>query len=440
MSHPTGPRQLGVGVTLLSRAITSLTRPWALALLWLLVVIYAARFVMFKLPTPPAFTDFNHYYVASVALRMGSNPYRSRYDALATSLGLNLSGLDLENQPPTLLLLFEPLTRLGPHTAYWIWICISFVTLVIALCLLLRDTALNARQALLFGALLFLYPPVYEHFYFANFQIVISLLIVIAIFCMRRGADRWGGLWLALATALKAFPVMLAFYLLCRNRWRALSWMVMGGVIIGLFTLWDVGLVSLSFLSTFGFTTSRRFLEVPAYFSVSSVVSRLFWHGNVPLSPSIDTMRRIVIAVAELAVFVLTVSATAEVSFDRCWRAFSLWVTAMILLSPIAEPHYLVMLMVPFASVADAAAQGEADSRAIYAAVASYLVAFSRYPLMLLHHEALGSVAFFRIANQFWFLAMLLAYLAAYWLATSRNGAQHDTDLVPAAAGVSDYS
>jgi hypothetical protein len=95
------------------------------------------------------------------------------------------------------------------------------------------------------------------------------------------------------------------------------------------------------------------------------------------------------------------------------------------------------MLMVPFASVADAAAQGEADSRAIYAAVASYLVAFARYPLTLLHHVAPGSAEFVRIANQFWFLAMLLAYLAAYWLATSRNDARPDTYLVPAAAGVS---
>lgn len=437
MSHITAPRRLGVGVTLLSRVISSLTRPWFLVLLWLLVVVYAVRFVAFKLPTPPAFTDFNHYYVASLALRTGSNPYRIRYDGLAASLGLNLSGLDLENQPPALLLFFEPLTRLSPHTAYWVWICISFATLVIALCLLLWDTALDARQALLFGALLFLYPPVYEHFYFANFQIVISLLIVIATFCMRRGADRWAGLSLALATALKAFPVMLGFYLLCRKRWRALSWMTIGGVLIGLLTLWGVGLVSLSFLSTFGFTTSRRCLEVPAYFSVSSVVSRLFWRENVPLSPSLDTIRKIVIAVVELAVFVLTISATAEVSLDRYWRAFSLWVTAMILLSPIAEPHYLVMLMVPFASVADAAAQGEADSRAIYAGVASYLVAFARYPLTLLHHEAPGSAEFVRIANQFWFLAMLLAYLAAYWLATSRNDARPDTYLVPAAAGVS---
>ena len=75
----------------------------------------------------------------------------------------------------------------------------------------------------------------------------------------------------------------------------------------------------------------------------------------------------------------------------------------MILLSPIGEPHYLVLLMVPFASIADAAARGEAEPRVIYAAIASYLVAFSRYPLTLLHHFGLGSAAFFWIANQFGF-------------------------------------
>jgi hypothetical protein len=66
--------------------------------------------------------------------------------------------------------------------------------------------------------------------------------------------------------------------------------------------------------------------------------------------------------------------------------------------------------MIPFASIADAAARGEAEPRVIYAAIGSYLVTFSRYPLTLLHHFALGSVAFFWIANQFWSLALVLAY------------------------------
>jgi len=396
-------------------------RPRVLAVLWLLVLVYAVRFAVFKLQAPPRFSDFNHYYVSTLALRMGSNPYVTTFGALGRSLDLDLSDLTIENQPPTLLLCFEPLTRLNPYTAYWAWIGISLTFLIIAVYLLLRQTSLDTRQALLFGAFLFLYPPIYDHFYFANMQVAITLLLVITLCCLSRDADRWAGLPLALATALKAYPAILAVYLVCRCRWRTLLWMVIWGVIIGLLTLWGVGLVSFSFLDSFNFTTSRHFIGNPAFLSINSAVSRLFWREGVALTHSADIMRRVVIAVVELTVFALTVSATAGAGPDHGWRAFSLWVTAMILLSPIGEPHYLVMLIVPFASVADAAARGEADPRVIYAAIASYLVTFSRYPLTLMHHYHLGSAGFFWVANQFWFLAIVLAYLAAYWLAIAET-------------------
>jgi hypothetical protein len=434
ISQPIVRGSSSFAASLLPRVISALTRTWVLALLWLVVLLYAARFAIFELPSPPHFTDFNHYYTATLALRGGSNPYVTKFGALGRSLGLELSGLDMENQPPTLLLFFEPLTRLSPYSAYWTWVAISLAALVIAVCLLVRESSLDARQAILFGALLFLYPPVYEHFVFANMQIAITLLIAIAIRCLERGADRCAGLSLALAMALKAYPALLAIYLVCRRRWRTLLWMVIWGGIIGLLTLWGVGPVSFSFLNTFGFTTARHFLDNPGFFSINSMVSRLFWHGNLPLTPGADAMRRAAVVVSELALFALTVSATASAAPDRGWRAFSLWVPTMILLSPIAEPHYLVLLVVPFAAIAGAAARGEADPRVIYTAIASYVVALSRYPLTLLHHYVVGSAAFFRIANQFWFLAAALAYLAAYWLATSQSSAQDDMSFVPAAA------
>lgn len=418
----------------LPRVVTGLTRPWILSLLWLLVLGYAVRFALFKLPAPPDFSDFNHYYAAALSLRRGSNPYATSYEALGRSLGLNLSGLDTENQPPTLLLCFEPLTKLSPYAAYWIWIGLSLISLVIALWLLVGGaTSLDIRQACLFGALLFLYPPVYEHFVFANFQIAITLLIVIAMYFMERGANRAAGLSLALAMALKAYPALLAFYLVCRRRWQTLLWMVIWGGVMGLITLWEVGRVSFSFLNTFGITTSRRFLHNPAFFSIDATVSHLFWRGNPPLAAAANTVRRAAIALIELAVFALTVRATASAAPDRGWRAFSLWIPAMLLLSPIAEPHYLVLLLVPFAVIADAAARGEAAPRVIYGGIASYLVAFSRYPLALMHHLDLGSTAFFWIANQFWLLAVALMYLATYWLATSaRNSARADRSYAPA--------
>jgi hypothetical protein len=91
--------------------------------------------------------------------------------------------------------------------------------------------------------------------------------------------------------------------------------------------------------------------------------------------------------------------------------------------------------VVPFAAIADAAARGEAEPRVIYAAIGSYLVTISRYPLTLLHHYDLGSATFFWVANQFWFFAIALAYLATYWLTTSaRNSAQSDISFAPAVA------
>jgi Glycosyltransferase family 87 len=254
---------------LLPRLISALTRTWVLALLWLAVLVYASRFAIFKLPAPPNFTDFNHYYTATLALRRGSNPYLTSYGALGRSLGLELSGLDTENQPPTLFLCFAPLTRLGPYSAYWVWVAISLAALVIAVWVLVGETSLDTRQTLLFGALLFLYPPIYEHFYFANMQIAITLLIVVALHCMACGADRRAGLLLALATALKAYPALLAIYLACRGRWQALRWMTIWGGVIGLLTLWDVGSASFSFLKTFGYTTARHFIETPAFFRLT---------------------------------------------------------------------------------------------------------------------------------------------------------------------------
>jgi hypothetical protein len=53
----------------------------------------------------------------------------------------------------------------------------------------------------------------------------------------------------------------------------------------------------------------------------------------------------------------------------------------------------------------------------------------------VLHHYDLGSATFFRIANQFWFFAIALAYLATYWLVTSaQDFAQDDISFAPAAA------
>jgi hypothetical protein len=420
----------------LPRATSALAHPWALALLWLIVLVYAVRFVLFKLPAPPKFGDFGHFYTAALSLRLGSNPYTEKLDALAHSKGVDIGVNHISNQTPALLLCIEPPTRFDPRTAYWIWIGISFASLVLALGLLLfAETSLAPREMLLFAGLIFIYPPVYELFYFANAQCVILLLIVAAMYFLGRGWNCGAGLSLAMATALKAYPWTLAIYLACHRQWSALRWMIIGGAFLGALTIWSMGPATvLSFVGTWTFTNRRLFLGHPDNISINGFVSRLFWpQRGASLTHGLDAIRNAAVMTVEVALFVLTAAAYDRAEPDRDWRALSLWMVAMILLAPTAHGHYLVLLAVPFAAIAEAARRGEAEPRVIYCAIASYLLAFANYPLSLLQHYDWIGVASFRIASEYGVAAATLAYLAAYFFASARPPAGRSPELTEAA-------
>jgi glycosyl transferase family 87 len=223
---------------------------------------------------------------------------------------------------------------------------------------------------------------------------------------------------------LKVFPFVLVGYLACRRQWRALAWTAVGVALIGLVTLWRVGNVAWSFTEAIPFLTNRFWLSDPDNISINAVVSRIFWpQGDLPLRPAADAARRVVIALAELGVFLVTVRATVrrESEPERRWQAFSLWMVAMIVLSPTAFPKYLIMLVVPFAALARTATPRGMPARAARAAIASYGLAFSHQPLMLFERvfDLSSTTMVDRVAKEYWVVVVLLAYLACYWNVTA---------------------
>ena len=361
-----------------------IARPPRLILLWLLGLLNVFRLAI---QLPPKFADFNHYYVSALALREGINPYVTRLDPMARSLGLDLAGINKASYPPTFLLCFEALTHLPPHPAYWTWIGLNVAALAVALYLLLAIARpLDRRRASLFLALTLIYPPLYQEFYYGETQCLILLLAVLMMVCAEHGLDVAAGLLLALAGMLKVFPFVLVGYLVCRRQWRSLAWTAVGVVLIDLVTIWRVGLVAWSFTEAIPFLTNRFWLSDPDNISINAVVSRIFWPpGDLPLSPAADAMRRVVIALAELGVFAVTMRATVrrETESERRWQTFSLWTVAMIVLSPTAFPNYLIVVVVPFVDLARTATRRGVPARAARAALASYCLAFSHQPLML---------------------------------------------------------
>src|ERR1700674_1724736 len=140
--------------------------------------------------------DFSHYYVAALAMREGLNPYAIDLRPLGRQIGLD--GIARATDTPFFLLCFEPLTRLRPATAYWIWFAINAAALILAMVSILRAAPrLNRRQVFSLSAIILLYPPLSTHIFFAQTQIVVLLLVAVVLRSFESGRDRTAGLALA---------------------------------------------------------------------------------------------------------------------------------------------------------------------------------------------------------------------------------------------------
>ena len=122
-----------------------------------------------------------------------------------------------------------------------------------------------------------------------------------------------------------------------------------------------------------------------------------------------------------------TVRATHRVKprEDTDSRAFSLWVMTSVLLSPTAWVHYLVMALIPFALIADAVNRGRTSHRALWIAVASYIVvSLSTSGRAFFGPHATSPIAI--AVDECAFLSLLMVYVSAYWFVTDRGDAASD--------------
>ena len=385
--------------------------------------------------------DFSHYYVAALAMRTGLNPYAVDLRPLGRQLGLD--GIARATDTPFFLLCFEPLTWLRPGAAYWTWFAINAAALVLAMVLILRAAPrLNTRQLISLSAIILLYPPLSNHIFFSQTQIVILMLVVVTMRSLESGRDRTAGLALATAGLLKVFPLVIAGYFVVRQRWRALGWTAIGLIAGTAATVIAFGLErNASFVAGTYLTRSAGFLARPANVALGSFVSRMFWYaaGEVTMSPWLDWTRAITVLAAEVSVVGLTIFATlprartmSEGSItigSHESREFALWVTAAIMLSPTAWIHYLVLLILPFMLIAAAGWNGTASPRALWLMAASYAaislsMAITGSAQNSLAHRPHLKAALEECAT----LSLLLAYASAWFFAIDRPAGSSSGD------------
>jgi hypothetical protein len=252
--------------------------------------------------------------------------------------------------------------------------------------------------------------------------------MVAAMRAMERDRDGTAGLLIAVASLLRAYPLLLVGYFVLRRKWRAVIFATTGIAAGGFATIAILGLPqTLNFIHGGLWLTDYSVVSRVDNLSLGPFVSRMFWSltGTRPGS-SADWVRRAAIATAGLVVLGLTIRATLADADrgDPDWRIYSLWIATAVMLTPVGWHHYLVLLAIPFVQMVASATDGRSSSRAIWMAALAYLLsaislrAFSRFMIPPPTAFQLAYPSLARALEETSFVALLTGYIAAYWFAT----------------------
>ncbi|MFZ1118779.1 MAG: glycosyltransferase family 87 protein [Candidatus Binataceae bacterium] len=405
-----------------------LRHPLIVAFLSLAALIQVCRLYA-ALPGRIHEEDFADYYAAAMIMRQGENPYRTSLGPVGAKLGLHSKNHfrdDTIPETPAFLLGLKALGALPLTQAYWTWIAINFAALIASFYLLLGPgSGLRPVDACLMTALALIYPPLIDLFLTAQSQALVILGLALSIRWFASGRDGLAGLMLAALALVRGYPGLMGLYLILARKWRALAFMIAGGILgtaaVAASLGWNVIMDFPRGVQSTG--VDRQFLTVAWNIAPASFVWRLClylngWH----LGAASDRFARALGYAASLTFMVFTLKATLKrgSSPDRDWSLFALWGITSIAILPVSWLNYATLLFVPFALLAAAGVRNQASTRAIWAAMVSYFLSLFAFGGLLLLDPRLP-IVFVVLVGESKSIALMVGYLSAYWFAVDET-------------------
>lgn len=321
-------------------------------------------------PPPAAGVDFFQDWAAARNLLNGDSPYGDILDAAQVYLGRGanpVAGIASPAHPPTAVLVVTPFALLDYPEAMVVWNLVSLALFVCAVGLLLRGLSLRLPLLAILPALalLLISPPFRMQVNQGQFNLLLLALLVGGWYAV--GAERpvLGGALLGSAAALKLFPALLLIHYALRREWKVAiagtSMMVMlmaiSAVIVGLESTNDFLTRVLPSVDSFkagwrnvsihGFWWKLFFpgLELLDAARASPELSRV--SINPPLrSPAVASWASLVSVLVILVVWGRHIlKGMGRVPADV---QLALTLVVMVLVSPVAWLHYLVLLIPSF--------------------------------------------------------------------------------------------
>ncbi len=179
-------------------------------------------------------TDFRNYYIAARLYREKSSMLRV-YDFTWFQRQKDHAGMGrclVGFVPDTLLsaLPIVPSAEFPPLTAKRYWLVINAAILVLSAVVLTQITQLGWRRVLI--VIFLAVEPLATSFLYGQMHLLVFFLLGLAVWCSERDRPATSGICVALATALKLYPVLFLAFFIRKKQWRALA-----GMVVGLFAL-----------------------------------------------------------------------------------------------------------------------------------------------------------------------------------------------------------
>jgi alpha-1,2-mannosyltransferase len=203
--------------------------------------------------------------------------------------------------------------------------------------------------------LVLLYGPLTINLFWAQAQIPIFLLLILALRWFHQREDWACGGALAVAGLIKTYPLLVLGYFILLRRWR-----------IAASALIVIASAALFSIMLFGIDINTQFMhqlqhydiqaEVTESISIPVVILRLFWLlvGGRPFPTVLRLAVIATIWVIMSGLFLLTVWATISAHRNGCEEAvYGLWVAAAVLLSPVSWIHHMVLMLIPLGELLD---------------------------------------------------------------------------------------
>ena len=256
-------------------------------------------------------------------------------------------------QPPSICLIFSPLAVFSYETAAIIWVIVTIIAYLAIVVISFQVFNFNfpAHWRMFLVMIALSWYPFLIHISVGQVNILLSLLIILAWFLLKKNHDFSGGALLGFACVLKLFPGIFVLYLCIRKKWRALVAFITTVVIGLIITTTIIGIDD----------TSWYFLKVipqdsplwsahPFNLSLRSTIDMIF-QGNIYIQPLIQSkltaliVTVIIYGACIITLFVQQFKIPRSLTGDDI--AFCICIIVMLLISPITWQHIYPILVFP---------------------------------------------------------------------------------------------